>query len=120
MYINLSPLELLGRSVVRCKTEEHAQMFVDAMWEQYPQKMDGVWNRKNHNNWHHYTRDPDGICYLHRITYEDYGVNYCQSTDYKSAVEDGYTVVEFEELIRESLDLGELEQSDSVCDFFGL
>lgn len=121
MYIDLSPLESLGRSVVRCKSEAHAQMFIDAMWEQYPQKMDGIWGRKNHNNWHHYTRDPDGICYLHRITYEDHGINYCQSTSFKTAVEDGYMVVEFEELIEESLDLGELSQSEmDMKSLFGM
>ena len=120
MYINLSPLESLGRSVVHCKNEAHAQMFIDAMWEQYPQKMDGIWGHKNHNNWGHYIHAPDGICYLHRITYVDHGINYCQSASLKTAVEGGYMVVEFEELIEESLDLGELEQPDSVCDFFGL
>lgn len=121
MYIDLSPLESLGRSVVRCKTEEHAQMFIDAMWEQYPKKMDGVWGRENHNNWYHYINDPNGICYLHRISYEDHGINYCQSTDFKSAVEAGCTVVEFEELIGNSLDLGELSQSEmDMKSLFGM
>ena len=46
MYVDLSPLESLGKTAVRCKTEEFAQMFVDAMWEQYPKKMDGIWGRK--------------------------------------------------------------------------
>ena len=122
MYIDLSVLESRERSVVRCKTEEHAQMFIDAMWEQYPKRMEGIWGRKNHNNWNHYCNNPDGICYLHRINYKDRGgVDYCQSTDLKSALEDGYVIVEFDELIGASVDFGELGASDfDIKSLFGM
>lgn len=112
MYVDLSQLESLGKTAVRCKTEEFAQTFVDAMWEQYPEKMDGIWARKNHNNWHHYAHDQNGICYLHRITYKSDGVDYCQSTSFENAVRYGYIIVEFEELIRASCDFGEILQSE--------
>ena len=119
MTIDLSVLESCGKSVVRCMTKEFAKMFVDAMWEQYPNKMKPAWNR-DETNWSIYANDPDGICYKHRIAPTGEHIDFCQSTNYRSAVRDGCTIIEIEELICRSADFGEFERSDSVCDFFGL
>ena len=119
MYIDLSPLESVGKSAVRCKTEEHAQMFVDAMWDQYPKRLEGIWSRTAQNNWEHYNGDPNGICYLHRISYVSDGINYCQSTSFDNAIKHGYAIIEFEELVGASVDFGEVVQSemDIMCLF---
>lgn len=111
MFVDLSILELYGKSVVRCTTKEFAEIFIDAMWEQYPDKMKKAWHR-NETNWGLYVDDPNGICYKHRIVPTGEYVDFCQSTSYRSAVREGYTVVEIEELISKSLDLGEVMPSD--------
>lgn len=119
MFVDLSILELYGKSVVRCATKELAEIFIDAMWEQYPDKMKKAW-RRNETNWGLYVDDPNGICYKHRIVPTGEYTDFCQSTSYRSAIIEGYTIVEIEELICKSLDLGEIDESGSVCDFFGL
>ena len=119
MYIDLSPLESYGKSAVRCKTEEHARMFVKAMWEQYPSKMDGVWRRDGQTNWDLYEDEPDGVCYLHRIAADRGSIRYCQSSSYQRAVDRSYKIIEFEDLICSSIDLGEIHPSANIFDLFG-
>ena len=119
MFVDLSTLESYGKSVVRCRTKEFAKIFIDAMWEQYPDKMKPAWHR-DETNFGLYVDDPNGICYKHRIVSSGDHINLCQSTSYRSAVREGYTIIEIEELIGKSFDFGEVQPSDlDIKSLFG-
>ena len=109
MTVNLSMLENLGRTAVRCISEEQAEMFMDAMWEQYPKLVSGIW-RKGETNWERY-RDIGCIYYLPRIVCERGEVSHCQSSTLSSRERGKYKVVEFEELLQTD-DLGEFSKSN--------
>lgn len=81
-------------------------MFMEAMWEQYPALVSGVWG-KGQTNWNRYREDEGSIWYLPRIVRDQSEVPYCQSTSINMHRGQGYTFVEFSELLTE-LDLGEL------------
>lgn len=79
MTVKLSMLENMGRTAVRCISEEQAEMFMDAMWEQYPKLVSGIW-RKGQTNWERH-RDRGCVYYLPRIVCERGEVSYCQSSN---------------------------------------
>lgn len=81
-------------------------MFMAAMWEQYPKLVDGVW-RKGQTNWNRYREDEGSIYYLPRIVRDEMETPYCQSTSLNMHRGEGYTIIEFSELVTE-FDLGEL------------
>lgn len=117
MDIDLKVLESRGRSAVRCTSEEQAKMFMEAMWEQYPDKVRGIWNR-GQTNWIGYGYDELGeICYKHRIgARENLEVSYCQSGYVRGARQEGYIIIDFDELIS-CHDYGEFDVSGfSACD----
>lgn len=95
--LDLKRLENMGKTAVRCSSEEQASLFMGAMFEQYPGLVDGVW-RKGQTNWERY-RDKGEIYYLPRIYCGPVEVHYCQSTRLGSRERAKYKVVEFEELL---------------------
>lgn len=110
MHVNLARLEEYGRVSVYCATEEYAKMFMDAMWEQHPEKMEGVWSRTQ-TNWR---GNQNGIYYLPRIFHkvdlsDEYG--HCQSSTRDWSLSHGYTIVPFEVLL-ETPDLGVFDTSE--------
>ena len=118
MRVYLGVLKSYGRSVVRCVSEEQAKMFMDAMWEQYPHLVKGIW-REGQTNWGDCGYDKMGeICYKHRIMGSGDSVTYCQSTSTRSAKRDGYRIVEFTDLLY-SDDFGELPSPEfDIKSFF--
>ena len=120
MKINLSKLEKMGETAVRCTSAEQAEMFMDAMWEQYPHLVKGIWT-KGVTNWYEYGYDKIGeICYKPRIVKEGYGISYCQSANTNSAIKDGYKIIEFDFLCCIS-DLGELTAPEfDIKSLFGM
>lgn len=106
MNVDLKRLELYGRAIVRCTSEEHARMFMDAMWEQYPALVSDIWN-KGQTNWNRYREDEGSICYLPRIVRDRLETPYCQSTKLDIHKYQEYTLVEFVDLLV-GFDLGEL------------
>lgn len=95
--LDLKRLENMGKTAVRCSSEEQASMFMEAMFEQYPKLVDGVW-RKGQTNWGRY-RDIGMIYYLPRIYRGPGEIDYCQSTILRGRERAEYEVVEFEELL---------------------
>lgn len=51
--IDLSRLESMGRTAVRCTSEEQASIFMESMFKQYTRLVSGVW-RKGQTNWERY------------------------------------------------------------------
>lgn len=99
MKVDLSRLETMGRTAVRCTSLEQAQMFMDAMWEQYPNLVNRAWD-KGETNWYIRGYDKIGeICYKPRIVVGGDYPNFCQSGKVSNARAEGYLIVEFEELL---------------------
>ena len=105
VFVDLSILELYGKSVVRCTTKEFAEIFIDAMWEQYPDKMRPAWEL-GQTNWNINTTSEWYLPRIH-ISRDDY-VEFCQSANFRHS---GYEVVLFKDLV-DSPDFGELSQSE--------
>lgn len=95
--IDLSRLESMGRTAVRCTSEEQASIFMESMFKQYPRLVSGVW-RKGQTNWERY-RDKGVIYYLPRIVCEPGEIDYCQSSSMSTRERGKYNIVEFDELI---------------------
>lgn len=111
--VNLSILEQYGKAAVFCESEEQAKMFVDAMWDQYPNKVKSAWVRGS-TNW---SNNSDGIYYLPRL-FHDVGegeYRHMQSSSLSWATAHGYSVVPFGTLI-EGFDLGEIQVDDSMIE----
>lgn len=119
MTVNLDLLKKLGRTVVHCVSEDHAKMFMQAMWDQYPGQVNGVWSR-GQTNWNKYREEHGGIYYLPRIVRNRTEIPHCQSTDEDTALCGDYTLVEFIELVKE-FDLGEFDcDSADIKSLFGM
>lgn len=110
MTIDLSRLEYLGKTAVRCTSEDETKIFMEAMWTQYPHLVSGIW-RKGQTNWERHD-DKREIYYLPRIVRDPEELNYCQSSSLSTREREKYTVVEFEDLLV-SLDFGELSVAES-------
>lgn len=108
--IDFSPLLVPNiKFAVRCESKEEAHAFVCAMIDRYPHKCD-FWT-KNDDKWHN---DLDGR-YGGRAYYPD--INDAESDhfctgDVQFALDHGYTIVKFSELINQT----QLEESDMPLD----
>lgn len=119
MQVCLSRLEHMGRAAVHCTSEDQAAMFMDAMWEQYPHLVRGVWG-KGQTNWDRYYAKKGEVYYLPRIVRDKGEVDYCQSTNLSNQDKGTLTIVEFVDLLEE-LDLGEFCQSGvDINNLFGM
>lgn len=119
MKVDLSVLESMGKTAVRCTSNEQAELFMEAMWKQYPHLVEGVW-QKGQTNWYDCGYDELGeICYKHRIVRGGDSVNFCQSFDPKTAARDGCMILDFSDIF--DLDLGEFEASEfDMKSLFGM
>lgn len=109
MELNLYLLEGYGKSAVYCETEDQAKLFMDAMWEQFPDKVTPAWSR-GQTNWR---TDRDGIYYVPRIFHSvDPGeYSHCQSSSLDWVVRNGYRVVPVTMLAKD-FDLGEISAEE--------
>ena len=119
MQVHLSRLEHMGRTAVHCSSKDQAEMFMDAMWEQYPQLVEPAWT-KGETNWDRYYAKKVEMYYLPRIVRDKGEVDFCQSTNLSNHDRSNLTVVEFVDLLAE-LDLGEFCRSGiDINNLFGM
>ena len=91
--VDLSLLKPYGRVAVHCKSEEEAAIFMNAIWDQHPEKVNGIWT-KGVTNW---SNSPEGIYYVPRIFHdvESNEANFCQSSNEDWVKRNGYVVFPF-------------------------
>lgn len=119
MKVDLSRLESMGRTAVHCTSKEQAEMFMEAMWQQYPEKVQNAW-RRGQTNWSKSREEKKSIYYLPRIVRKAGETMHCQSSDLGYHDGQEYQVVEFSDLIC-AYDLGEFSVVESdIKSLFGM
>lgn len=100
--LDFSMLKDLGKVAIHCATERDAETLLNEMWAQHPELMDH-W-RHGETKWDWYKKN---TCYAPHI-YDGRAscLQYCSSEYW---VEEGYTIVTFEELLMPVVDLGEIQ-----------
>ena len=118
--VDLSILEQYGRAAVRCDSREEAEEFMEAMWQQHPEKVNQWWSRGN-TNW---GTVHGGRCiyYVPRIFHSVTGSesSYCQSSSLSWIENHDYKVVPFDVLTYKP-DFGEINTANlDIKSLFGM
>lgn len=118
MLLDLSRLERYGKTAVHCVSEEQASMFMEAMWEQYPDRVKPMW-RKGQTNWNAERERKKCIYYLPRIVRTPEETQHCQSSRLNFSTAAEYKIIEFSDLVV-SYDIGEFSTELDIKSLFGM
>lgn len=106
--LDLTILSWYGKVAVHCDTDEKAQVFVNAICDQYPESA-STWHRGDTKWWWYETEQ----CYAPHI-FDGMNNGKMQFCEKKYWVNHGYTVISFDELLLR--DLGEITPSTVSVD----
>lgn len=113
--LNFDVLREKGLTAISCSNEYQAQVLLDEMFRQYPELVRKYWSNKDHK-WYFYDRD---AAYATHI-YDD-EASTMQVGSKRYWISEGYCIVDFECLVIDQYDLGEICATDfDISSFLGM